>query len=67
MTYYIVDQSEHDDFHRGFIDIDGKELSIVINREGIFIDLYDDAGRAIDCKVFHGTYAQLTELLNGDN
>ena len=67
MTYNITDPSEHDDLHRGFIDIDGKQLNIVITHEGIFIDVYDDAGNHRDRAVFHGTFTQLAELLNEVN
>ena len=66
MTYNITDPSEHDDLHRGFIDIDGKELNITLTHEGIIIDLYDDSkGELIG--TFANTFTELVERLQEDN
>lgn len=66
MTYEITDPSEHDDKHRGFIDLDGQQLNITITHEGIVIDLYDDdAGELVG--TFANTFTELAEMIEEDN
>jgi len=54
------------DKHRGFIDLDGKQLNITITHEGIIIDLYgDDAGELLG--TFANTFIELAEMIEEDN
>jgi len=67
MAYNVTDPSEHGDIHRGFIDLDGKELSITITHEGLVIDLYDDANGCDLVATFARTFTELAEMLQEDN
>ena len=63
--YTVVDSSEHDDHHRGFVDIDGQQLSITVTHEGLVIDLYDDAqGQLVG--TFANTFRELAEFVEDD-
>lgn len=65
MTYSITDPSEHDDIHRGFIDVDGLQLNITITHEGLIVDLYDDSqGDLIG--TFANTFTELADMLQDD-
>jgi len=67
MTYNIVDHSEHHDIHRGFIDLDGKELNIVITHEGIVMYLYDDVNGCDLVATFARTFGELAEWMKEEN
>jgi len=60
--YIIVDPSEHDDHHRGFIDIDGQQLTITVTHEGLIIDVYDDGvGELVG--TFANTFQELADYV----
>ena len=67
MTYNITDPSEHDDIHRGFIDLGGKELNITITHEGVVMDLFDDVNGYGLVATFARTFGELAEWLKEDN
>lgn len=60
--YIIIDPSEHGDHHRGYIKLDGLELSIIITHEGLIIDLYDDSVGEVR-GTFANTFQELVDYV----
>jgi hypothetical protein len=61
--YITIDPSEHGDYHRGYIKLDGLELAITVTHEGLIMDLYDDgAGEVVG--TFANTFQELAEFVD---
>lgn len=61
-TYTITDESEHNDIHQGYIDVDGEQLTVTITHEGIIIDLYDDS-RGELVGTIANTFDEIAEIM----
>jgi len=63
--YTVVDSSEHDDHHRGYVKLGVLELTIAITHEGLVIDLYDDTLGELRA-TFANTFRELAEFVEDD-
>ena len=61
-SYTIVDSSEHDDHHRGYVKLGALQLGITITHEGLVIDMYDDTLGELR-GTFANTFEELAEFV----